>query len=484
MQSVSKPALRLTRTALWTAAALCLVELAADAARWANAADAGTPSAYRIWNDATGQHQTEAKLLDFEDGNVSLKKKDGSLITIPAGRLSAADQDYVRQWAAPRQPASTAPAEASPNDRKSRGRGNVPATALPRAKEVVVTGDGTDADKALQNAFSQAIEQTVGVLVDAETAVKNDQLIRDEVLTFSRGYVEKYEVVKRWQEDGVHHATIQAAVARDKLVEKLKGMKIAMREVAGELKSRKFEFDAKNEKQATEMLRKALSGFDMTKLTKVEIVGDPQIARDGAGAKVSIKARVSPDLEKWDQFSKQIALLLSKTATKHGGATTTSEEEVFRIWWNKSLMRQLAGEGMLVALLSSSTPRGEKIQWKIFRIPGVIAEPIKDAAKEQAYRVAFVLTADDETEVARGSEVIWERTCLGATLEGQPAKSIHYEWDSYTREDECWLGPVWYWGMRVWACCEVSTTIVLSQADLARVVKTAVFLEKDTTRRR
>ena len=89
------------------------------------------------------------------------------------------------------------------------------------AGEVIVTGVGTDPEKAAQNAFSQAIEQTVGVLVDAETVVKNDQLIRDEILTYSRGYVEKYEIVKRWQEDGLHHATIRASVARDKLVEKL-----------------------------------------------------------------------------------------------------------------------------------------------------------------------------------------------------------------------------------------------------------------------
>ena len=33
-----------------------------------------------------------------------------------------------------------------------------------------------------------------------------------EILTFSRGYVEKYEIAKRWQEEGLHHATIRAVV--------------------------------------------------------------------------------------------------------------------------------------------------------------------------------------------------------------------------------------------------------------------------------
>ena len=133
----------------------------------------------------------------------------------------------------------------------------------------------------MQNAFSQAIEQTVGLLVDAETVVKNDQLIRDEVLTYSRGYVEKYEVVKRWQEDGLHHATIRAVVARDKLAEKLKGMKIALADVSGDLAGRQIKFDFKNEEQAAEMFKKALADFDMTKLTTVEIVGKPEITREG-----------------------------------------------------------------------------------------------------------------------------------------------------------------------------------------------------------
>lgn len=185
-----------------------------------------------------------------------------------------------------------------------------PSTAVVQPKEIVVSGIGIDPDKAVQNAFSQAIEQTVGVLVDAESIVKNDQLIRDEVLTHSRGYMEKYEVVKRWEEDGLHHATIRAVVARDKLVEKLKGIKIAMRDVPGDLTSRQIEFDAKNEEQAAEMFKKALADFDMSKLTKVEIMGKPEITRDRvrdiAKCVAHIKERNPLDAEpKWEDRSRK-----------------------------------------------------------------------------------------------------------------------------------------------------------------------------------
>ena len=289
----------------------------------------------RTWTDRTGEYQTEASLVDSQDGKVTLKKKDGTTIKIPLASLSDADREYVKHHTSGDHGASVPAAEVGPaakpkqhgsSSRYDRG-GNVAEinisggkksarAALPESKEVIVTGVGTDPEKALQNAFSQAIEQTVGLLVDAETVVKNDELIHDEVLTYSRGYMESYEVVRRWQEGGLHHAKIRGVVARDKLVEKLRGMKIAVADVPGDLAGRQIEFDATNEEQATEMLRKALAEFDMTKLTKVEIVGKPEITRDGANASIEISAKASPDLAQWTQLSKELRRLFDKTARK------------------------------------------------------------------------------------------------------------------------------------------------------------------------
>ena len=69
------------------------------------------------------------------------------------------------------------------------------ADAQPQVMDVVATGVGADPEQAKQNAFSAAIEQVVGVLVDAETIVKNDEVVRDEVLTFSRGYVNEFKEI-------------------------------------------------------------------------------------------------------------------------------------------------------------------------------------------------------------------------------------------------------------------------------------------------
>ena len=331
-------------------------------------ANASDQSRLRTWTDRSGTHNTEAAFMDLK---VTLKKKDGTIVTIPLESLSDADRDYLKQKIWGVAPASAAVEEVRPAGRPKQrpssaqhGRnvaeinpsGGRKASAISQAKEVVVTGVGSDSDKAMQNAFSQAIKQTVGVLVDAEIVVKNDQLIRDEILTYSRGYVEKYEIVKRWQEDGLHHATVRAVVARDKLVEKLTGMKIAVADVPGDLAGRQIEFDAKNEEQSAEILKKVLAEFDMTRLTKVEIVGKPEITRDGANAKVHVKVKLSPDITRWREFSKNLRQVLSKTATKRGAIAWRGNFD-----GTSNLAKQLAGQGVLVALFVNANNTGDRM---------------------------------------------------------------------------------------------------------------------------
>ncbi|MBN1852862.1 MAG: hypothetical protein JW829_09065 [Pirellulales bacterium] len=48
---------------------------------------------------------------------------------------------------------------------------------------------------------------------------------------FSRGYVQKFDLVKQWEQDGLHHAQIKALVEVEKLAKKLKGQDITTREV-------------------------------------------------------------------------------------------------------------------------------------------------------------------------------------------------------------------------------------------------------------
>ena len=60
------------------------------------------------------------------------------------------------------------------------------------AEIVKVRGRGTGADKveALKDAYRDAIERAVGMYVDAEQAMENEELVEDKILTQSNAYIE------------------------------------------------------------------------------------------------------------------------------------------------------------------------------------------------------------------------------------------------------------------------------------------------------
>lgn len=84
--------------------------------------------------------------------------------------------------------------------------------ATASAKNVTVTGTGLTATDAENDALRAAVENTLGVLVDAETLVQNSMLISDQIYTQSRGFVNEYHVVSREEVSGVWRVTINATV--------------------------------------------------------------------------------------------------------------------------------------------------------------------------------------------------------------------------------------------------------------------------------
>ncbi len=418
----------------------------------------------RTWTDRSGTFRTDAGLIDVR---VTMKRSDGTVITVPLETLSDADRDYVRRkvWG---DGTASAPAEAA------RRAGTPVSSGISKANEVVVTGVGVDPRNALQNAFSLAIEQTVGLLVDAETLVRNDQLIRDEILTHSRGYVETFDVVSQRQEGEFHRATIRAVVARDKLREKLRGIKIAVHALPGERAALQIDFDAKNEEQAAEMLSKALAEFDMTKLTKVEIVGKPQIAREGSHATVTVTVKLSPDLAQWRKFSPDVRRILDKTATRRGAVTLPLSIRMSR---DSPLQKQLEGHGVLVSLFVSTNILGDRTQWTMFRVPEPMDEAIRIAASRMRYRLVYVLLDEQGRDLVRTTVLRSEGSRyrgLGTVIQKSSIFRVGSVW---------WIGPVW-WQSRLGDKCvpvfETDATVQVSQKDLSKVAKTVVFLEEDS----
>lgn len=58
----------------------------------------------RTWTSSDGNYVVRAELLAIEDANIRLRKPDGTTISVPLAKLSAADRNYLRSWAAKKEP--------------------------------------------------------------------------------------------------------------------------------------------------------------------------------------------------------------------------------------------------------------------------------------------------------------------------------------------------------------------------------------------
>lgn len=82
----------------------------------------------------------------------------------------------------------------------------------------IIGGDKERAfEEAKRDAFRNAIEQGLGVLIQGITEMENFQVIRDKVMAQSKGLVTDYKVLNRWEEDGMVKVKMRATVALTKL---------------------------------------------------------------------------------------------------------------------------------------------------------------------------------------------------------------------------------------------------------------------------
>ena len=87
---------------------------------------------------------------------------------------------------------------------------------------------GSAKKQALLNAQRAAVEQGVGMLIDSKTVAKNFEIIKDEVLTSSQGFVEKYKIIDegRSADGSSFRVKIQAVVSEKLLENRLEALRI------------------------------------------------------------------------------------------------------------------------------------------------------------------------------------------------------------------------------------------------------------------
>lgn len=87
-----------------------------------------------------------------------------------------------------------------------------------RVVTLTVSGQGSTADAARQNALRNAIEQAFGTFISSHTEILNDQLVKDEIVSVSNGNIQAFDVLSEVAIPGGGFAsTLKATVSINRL---------------------------------------------------------------------------------------------------------------------------------------------------------------------------------------------------------------------------------------------------------------------------
>ena len=192
--------------------------------------------------------------------------------------------------------------------------GGVALTADEDTIEVVATGIGQDSDRALRNALRAAIEQAVGTLVDSQTIAENDEVINDQILSYSGGFVESHKVIGEPKTvDGLVSVKIVAQVKRTELTEKLEAAAVHVSDVDGESLFGEAITKIERNQASGDIVKPLFDGFPAN-VMDIRRVDKPEY--DERTKKWKIKVEISVNRDKYRSFVQKIIPVLKTVAQK------------------------------------------------------------------------------------------------------------------------------------------------------------------------
>lgn len=198
-----------------------------------------------------------------------------------------------------------------------------------KTQDVIVEGTGDSSANAIKDAFRNAVRQVVGALVDAETLVKNDELVEDKILTYSNGFIKTYTEIPGSQktQGGIHRVKIKATVETGGVIAKLKASNITVKDVDGKGLFAEVMTKLDSEKDGLVLIEKHLKDFPQNCMSAV-VVGGPEIVSktdEKVIAKFTLK--IEPSLKEYKVFTDNVIPVLEKAAFKKGEFFVKMEEE-------------------------------------------------------------------------------------------------------------------------------------------------------------
>lgn len=121
-------------------------------------------------------------------------------------------------------------------------------------------GRGLTLEDAKNNAFASAIEIKVGSAVVSEQESVNDK-VRDDILNYSAGYVDRYEIVKKSQTDKGFYVIVDVWVSPSKIQNRILGASVKPAKLEGDRVATQYQTYLQQKQKGDKLMQMVMNAF-------------------------------------------------------------------------------------------------------------------------------------------------------------------------------------------------------------------------------
>nr|NQU91030.1 hypothetical protein [Bacteroidota bacterium] len=159
-------------------------------------------------------------------------------------------------------------------------------------KKVIADGYGATPEEALEKALQNAVEQAAGAYVSSITEIENDEIVKDEVLSLSHGFIKEHRKLSESKFDDEYKVVVAAIIVEKQMIERLEASGIKVNYNASGLVSDLKAWD----KMKADELKIATALFDVHEMKNYGIIWNYQLHMEEprrSGDKYTVKGTVS-----------------------------------------------------------------------------------------------------------------------------------------------------------------------------------------------
>lgn len=172
---------------------------------------------------------------------------------------------------------------------------------------VQVESTAATAAQAREEGFRLAVRQAVGTLVVAETEIKNQQLVRNDIVQYSSGYIQDFKVISESQVGSMIRIVMDVWVSDSKIADRLLNISKADGTIDGEKSAVQFRSNLNQIQSGDQLLQLVLNDFP-AKAFDIK-VGKSTVSMPSRGAQIQIPVNIS-----WNkQYISSLVEVLERT---------------------------------------------------------------------------------------------------------------------------------------------------------------------------